>query len=113
METCQGEDDAMRASSSKTILLASFQQNIRAPLIRYPHPLNNQIDKWSILEAADGGTRRLIVEVPAHRAIASDQGPGPGGAAALSSTPKESVVPNIVEGSINPTSTTWESRKAA
>ena len=94
----QGEDDAMLASSSKTILLASFQQNIRAPLIRYPRPRKSQIDKWSIPEATNVGTKSPPAANSDHTATTVDQVPAPGlVGAAIGSTPKKRLIHFIDE----------------
>ena len=98
METCRGEDDAMRASSSKTIFLASFKQNIRAPPIHKPRPRNNQIDKWSILEAANVRTKSPQAASSVNTARTVDQVPAPGlVGAAIGSTPKKRLIHFIGE----------------
>ena len=93
-----GEDDAMRASSSKTILLASSQQNIRVPPIHKPRPRNNQIDKWSILEAANVRTKSPQAASSVNTARTVDQVPAPGlVGAAIGSTPKKRLIHFIDE----------------
>jgi hypothetical protein len=93
-----GEDDAIRASPSKTIFFASFQQNIRTPLIRYPRPQKSQIDKWSIPEATNVGTKSPPAANSDHIATTVDQVPAPGlVGAAIGSTPKKRLIHFIDE----------------
>jgi hypothetical protein len=80
---------------------------------RPPAILTHEIGKYSIPEAANGGTGRLIGAGPAHIAIVfvKEAVPG-GGAVELGSTPEESEVSNIVETTIGIARTTWESGEA-
>ena len=77
---------------------------------------HQQIDKWLILEATNGGTDRLIAAEPGHIAIVGGQAAAIGVVAAADvqgNTPEESVVSNTGETTKATTRTTWESGKAA
>ena len=67
---------------------------------RICQPTNSQIDKWSILEAADGHTNCFLVIVPERTGMLVVQGALPGVEAVVdvhSGTPEISADSNIVE----------------
>lgn len=68
------------------------------------------IVKWSILQATDGETLRLVVAVSVYITIKAKNGAGPGrGTEALGNTPENTVVSNY--SGIVISYTTWESGK--
>jgi ABC-type sugar transport system substrate-binding protein len=78
----------------------------------FANPQNRQIDKLSILKAADGGTKLLFIADPGHIVTVVIQATGPGVIVVdLGSPPEDSGVTKIVKTTIINTITTWESGK--